>query len=116
MDELTAKLVLFSELGEESILSQLASVYRDWKQGAMSRAALAQRVHHQVKRLLDLATQYGFDENLWQDYLTFLLLTTENSFSLTAERVGVSDGSHPPFCHGGSCGVPAAFLLGFCLL
>ena len=45
MDELTAKLVLFSELGEESILSQLASVYRDWKQGAMSRAALAQRVH-----------------------------------------------------------------------
>ena len=31
MDELTAKLVLFSELGEESILSQLASVYRDWK-------------------------------------------------------------------------------------
>ena len=92
MDELTAKLVLFSELGEESILSQLASVYRDWKQGAMSRAALAQRVHHQVKRLLDLATQYGFDENLWQDYLTFLLLTTENSFSLTAERVGVSDG------------------------
>lgn len=93
MDELTAKLVLFSELGEESILSQLASVYRDWKQGAMSRAALAQRVHHQVKRLLDLATQYGFDENLWQDYLTFLLLTTENSFSLTAERVGVSDGS-----------------------
>lgn len=93
MDELTAKLVLFSELGEESILSQLASVYRDWKQGAMSRAALAQRVHHQVKRLLDLATQYGFDENIWQDYLTFLLLTTENSFSLTAERVGVSDGS-----------------------
>lgn len=93
MDELTAKLILFSELGEESILSQLASVYRDWKQGAMSRAALAQRVHHQVKRLLDLATQYGFDENLWQDYLTFLLLTTENSFSLTAERVGVSDGS-----------------------
>ena len=93
MDELTAKLVLFSELGEESILYQLATVYRDWKQGAMSRAALAQRVHHQVKRLLDLATQYGFDENLWQDYLTFLLLTTENSFSLTAERVGVSDGS-----------------------
>ena len=93
MDELTAKLVLFSELGEESILSQLASVYRDWKQGAMSRAALAQRVHHQVKRLLDLATQYGFDENLWQDYLTFWQLTTENSFSLTAERVGVSDGS-----------------------
>ena len=109
MDELTAKLVLFSELGEESILSQLASVYRDWKQGAMSRAALAQRVHHQVKRLLDLATQYGFDENLWQDYLTFLLLTTENSFSLTAERVGVSDGpaSILPWrilrCSGGFC-------------
>ena len=116
MDELTAKLVLFSELGEESILSQLASVYRDWKQGAMSRAALAQRVHHQVKRLLDLATRYGFDENLWQDYLTFLLLT-DGEFLLPDRGASRCVGwVHPPFCHGGSCGVPAAFLLGFCLL
>ena len=46
-----------------------------------------------MKRILDVATKYGFDTNLWQNYLTFVLLTNENSFSLTAERVGAGDGS-----------------------
>lgn len=50
-------------------------------------------IYHQVKGLLDLATEYGFDENLWQNYLTFLLMTNENSFSLITERVGAQDGS-----------------------
>ncbi len=54
---------------------------------------LIARIYHQVKRLLDLATLYGFDRNLWHDYLTFELMMNENSFSLTCERVGASNGS-----------------------
>ncbi len=52
------------------------------------RQTLVRGLYHQVKRLLDLATDYGFDGNLWQNYLTFLLMTNENSFSLITERVG----------------------------
>ena len=47
----------------------------------------------EIKRILDLATTYGFDTNLWHNYLTFVLITNENSFSLTCERVGASEGS-----------------------
>ena len=47
----------------------------------------------EIKALLDLSTRYGFNENLWQNYLTFVLVTNENSFSLTAERVGAGEGS-----------------------
>ena len=54
---------------------------------------LVSRIYQQVKRLLDLATRYGFNRNLWHDYLTFVLMMNENSFSLTCERVGASDGS-----------------------
>ena len=50
-------------------------------------------MYTQVKRILSVATDYGFDENLWQNYLTFVLITTENPFSITCEKTGASDGS-----------------------
>ena len=39
------------------------------------------------------STQYGFDKNLWHNYLAFILLTNENSFSMTSEKVGANDGT-----------------------
>ena len=45
----------------------------------------------EIKRSHDLATTYGFDANLWHNYLTFVLMTNENSFSLTCECVGASE-------------------------
>lgn len=42
---------------------------------------------------MEVATDYGFDKNLWHNYLTFYLITNENPFSLTCEKVGANDGS-----------------------
>ena len=89
----TANLLLYSNLGQDSILLQLADIFRDWEGKACDKSSLVHRIYVQVKALLDISTRYGFDENLWQNYLTFVLLTNENSFSLTAERVGAGDGS-----------------------
>ncbi|MDO4866515.1 MAG: ATP-binding protein [Clostridia bacterium] len=93
MYRLTSRLLLYGDLGEDSILLALARVFEDWERGNWEKPALVRRVYDQVKRLLDLATLYGFDRNLWHDYLTFVLITNENSFSLTCERAGASDGS-----------------------
>ena len=89
----TANLLLYSNLGQDSILLQLADIFRDWEGKVCDKSSLVHRIYVQVKALLDISTRYGFDENLWQNYLTFVLLTNENSFSLTAERVGAGDGS-----------------------
>jgi hypothetical protein len=40
-----------------------------------------------------VATDYGFDDNLWHNYLTFFLMMSENPFSLTCEKVGASNGT-----------------------
>ena len=93
MDQLTSRLLLYGDLGGNSILEELGRVFADWKSGGCPKAALVRRIYDQVKRLLDLATDYGFDEDLWQSYLTFLLMTNENSFSLITERVGALEGS-----------------------
>ncbi|MBR1820577.1 MAG: ATP-binding protein [Clostridia bacterium] len=93
MYKLTSRLLLYGDLGEDSILLRLSRIFEDWERGTCERPALVRRVYDQVKRLLDLATRYGFDANLWHDYLTFVLMTNENSFSLTCERAGASEGS-----------------------
>ncbi len=87
------KLVLYRDLGDGSILKELASIIQDKALEKSSTEEIISRIYQQIKRLLDLATSYGFDKNLWQDYLAYILITNENSFTLTCEKVGAGDGS-----------------------
>jgi len=93
MDRAFSRLLLYSDLGEDSILQALADIIKDITERAEEPEPLRRRIFVQVKRLLDLATRYGFDENLWANYLTFLIMTNENSFSLSCERIGAREGS-----------------------
>ena len=49
--------------------------------------------HESAHGLIELAGSYGFSGNLWQNYLTFLLISQENAFSLACERTGLPKGS-----------------------
>lgn len=88
-----AKLVLYRDLGEDSILLNIGKIFEDYDKGEVSKAEIITRIYAQMKKILDLATQYGFDKNLWHNYLTFILITNENSFSMTCEKVGANEGS-----------------------
>lgn len=87
-----AKLVLYRNVERDSILHNLAACCQAFDNGDTS-AALVTRIYGEIHRLLDLSTQYGFDENLWHCYLAYLLATDENPFALTCEKVGASEGS-----------------------
>ena len=87
-----SKLLLYSNLGSDSIIMRLCRIFEDWEKKTADRDSLIHDIYIEVKRLLDLSTQYGFDRNLWQNYLTFLLVTNENSFSLTCEGQGATEG------------------------
>ena len=88
----TAKLILYSNLPDDSILMRLSGIFSDWTHGAVEKPDLIHRIYVEVKRLLDLSTTYGFDTNLWHNYLTFLMISHENSFSLTCELSGATAG------------------------
>ena len=111
-----SKLIVYRDLGEDSILKRLAAIFEDfdwYKENVLgsssafsaskleemkdkkhiSKESLITRIYGEIKRLLDLATDYGFDDNLWHNYLTFVMMTNENSFTLTSEKVGANDGS-----------------------
>ncbi|MCI8818344.1 MAG: ATP-binding protein [Oscillibacter sp.] len=91
MNRILPHLILYSDLGPDSILTRLTDIVRDCKNGG-AKEPLLQRTYAQVKRILDLSTVCGFDENLWQCYLTWVLMTNDNSFTRTCERTGATEG------------------------
>ena len=93
MYRLTSKLIIYRGIGEESILHCLAEICRRFDEGSCDREDLIGEIYEQVHRLLDLATKYGFNKNLWHNYLAYLIATTETPFTLVSEKVGPNKGS-----------------------
>ena len=93
MYNIVSKLLIYGDMDEESILMQLSDIFRCMDEGSQTKDVLRTRVFKQVKRILEVATDYAFDKNLWHNYLTYLLITNENPFSITCEKVGASKGS-----------------------
>ena len=100
MYKIVSKLLMYGDMSKDSILMQLSDIFKQMDQDTQSRDELVTRIFTQVKHLLQVATDYGFDKNLWHNYLTYLLITDENPFSLTCEKVGANDGSVNFFAKG----------------
>lgn len=88
-----AKLIIYGDMEEDCILYQFGEIFRSFEERRVSDTELIQNIYTQIKKLLIVATDYGFDRNLWHNYLTFYLVTNENPFSITCEKVGANDGS-----------------------
>lgn len=88
-----SKLIIYRDMKGDSILMQLGKIFKDFDTDNDSADNLRARIYEQVHRLLELATKYGFDKNLWQNYLTYIIISDENPFSLTYEKAGKQDGT-----------------------
>ncbi|BBF41888.1 hypothetical protein lbkm_0568 [Lachnospiraceae bacterium KM106-2] len=88
-----SKLIIYRNLGEDSILRNLSDIFKDFDEQNVSNDVLITRIYREVNHLLDVATRYGFNYNLWHNYLAFILATNENPFSLTMEKAGKREAS-----------------------
>lgn len=93
MHNIVSKLLIYGNMPEDSILMELSNIIREYKGENYKKDEIITRIYHQIKRILEISTDYAFDKNLWHNYLTFYLITNENPFSLTCEKVGANDGS-----------------------
>ncbi len=93
MNHIISKLLMYGDMKEDSILMQLAEICEALEDEQANINRLRTKLLVQVKRILQVATDYGFDKNIWHNYLTYLLITNENPFSITCEKVGAQDGS-----------------------
>lgn len=93
MYNIVSKLLIYGNMPKDTILMELADIIREISGGNYEKDEMITRIYYQIKRILEISTDYGFDENLWHNYLTYLLITNENPFSLTCEKVGASEGT-----------------------
>ncbi len=88
-----SQLLMYGDLDKDSILFQMGELFCQYESNDYDKMELVRDFNTQIKHLLKIATDYGFDGNLWQNYLTFFLMMSENPFSLVCEKVGASEGS-----------------------
>ncbi len=88
-----ASLLMYGNTDDNEILNRLGNIFAKFARGDYEKMALVREINAQVKRILEVATDYGFDDNLWHNYLTFYLMMNENPFSITCEKQGASEGS-----------------------
>ena len=93
MHKLVSKLIVYRNLPADNILMPLAEVCAQLEGGDYHKEEVIGKVYDQIHKLLDIATVYGFNKNLWHNYLTYLLVSVETPFAITCEKEGACEGS-----------------------
>ena len=94
------KLIVYRNLVNDEILKETADIIREFEADATDRDELISRIYNCINKLLAVSTENGFDHNLWQNYLTYLLVMDENPFALSCEKEGDRGGSVVSFVLG----------------
>ena len=100
MYRLTSKLVIYKNIDKDSILFRLSNICQKFAASDYEKEDLITDIYIEINRLLDISTRYGFDKNLWHNYLAFVLAMTENPFTLVSEKIGANDGTVNKFARG----------------
>ena len=93
MYRLISRLVIYRGMEEDGILLRLSDICQRFYSGDYDKDNLITEIYEQIHSLLDLATRYGFNKNLWHNYLAFQLAMSENPFTMVSEKVGGNDGT-----------------------
>lgn len=89
----TKELMLYRNMEHDEILKDMTFLMENCQNDYYNREDLVQLLFDCVNELLELASSHGFEGNLWQNYLTFLLANDENAYSTECEVVGETEGS-----------------------
>lgn len=93
-------LIIYRKLEKNSILAAMGEIFRDFESDNYDKGDLVNRIYSQVNSLLDVATDFGFDGNLWQNYIAYILSSSENPFTITCEKSGSQNGTVNDFVKG----------------
>ncbi len=79
---------MYNGTRKDTIIARVSELIKEYGDDP-SHSMLAQ-INDEIHKLLEVATTYGFTENLWKSYIAFLMATDENPFSVLCEMVGAA--------------------------
>lgn len=92
----TEQMAVYRDFWGNSLLERLERVMASYSlqaSGGQNVKSLVGAYCQCMHELIELAGNHGFRGNLWQDYLTYLLVNNENAFSTACEIRGAVEGS-----------------------
>lgn len=91
------ELMIYRALGKDEILSKMNFILENAFNEDFEQADLREIFFDCINGILEIADAHGFEGNLWQVYLTYLIANDENAYSKACEINGDVDGSISKF-------------------
>ena len=88
-----SSLVMYNGSRKDTILARLGELIKNYEINPVSVRNPQAEINDEIHKLLEIATRYGFTENLWKSYVAYLMATDENPFSILCEMVGAAEGA-----------------------
>jgi len=88
-----SELVIYRNFEHGEILNDMAWIIDHYQKPSEDREKIRTMFFNCIHGLIELAASYGFEHNIWHNYLTFLLVNNENAYSKSCEIVGAVEGT-----------------------
>lgn len=89
----TNQLMLYKNMEHGELLQDMTFLMENCENEYYNREDMISLLFECLNELLEMTASHGFEGNLWQNYLTFLLANHENAYSTACEVVGEVEGS-----------------------
>ena len=89
----TNQLMLYKNMEHGELLQDMTFLMENCENEYYNKEDMVGLLFECMNELLEMTASHGFEGNLWQNYLTFLLANHENAYSTACEVVGQVDGS-----------------------
>ncbi|MBQ3380121.1 MAG: ATP-binding protein [Clostridia bacterium] len=93
MHNIVSKILLYKSLPEYDVLEGISAVSKAVYENKFDNGDILIKLYDEIRKLLKMASKYGFDKNIWHDYLTYLIIMDENPLSLSCEKNDAGLGS-----------------------
>ena len=88
------ELIVYRNFQDSAIFDDMTWILENYADAEDGEVGLLRSAYYDcINRLVEMAGDYGFEGNLWHNYLTYLLVNHENVFSTSCEIVGAVEGT-----------------------
>ena len=81
----TNELILYRSVEHEELLRNMTFLIENADNDYYNKEDLKSLLFESLNEMIELAGSYGFEGNLWHNFLTFLLANSENAYSTACE-------------------------------
>lgn len=87
------RLIAYKHFEHGEIFEDMAWIMENYNNDFYNKSDITALLYDCVNGLIELAESYGFEGNVWHNYLAFLLANNENAYSTSCEITGEIEGS-----------------------